>query len=97
MKYITIQGKQYPFRLTIGAMVRYKHDTGEDFSEFKGNDMEKLGMIVYHGTRSACRAEGIDFPFEKKEDMLDYIDVQEAVAVLGGGEGAQPEVDEKKS
>lgn len=84
MKKITINGKEYPFRLTVGAMVAYKHDTGEDFSEFKGNDMEKLGTIIYHGVRSACKADGIVLPCETKEDLLDYIDMKEAAALLGG-------------
>lgn len=82
MKKITINGKEYPFRLTVGAMVAYKHDTGEDFSQFKGDDMEKLGTIIYHGVRSACKADGIVLPCDTKEDLLDYIDMQEAAVLL---------------
>ena len=52
---ITINGTAYPFRLTIGAMVDYKRMTGEDFSQFRGDDMEKLGIIIYCAIRSACR------------------------------------------
>lgn len=99
MKHININGKRYPFRLTIGAMVAYKRDTGEDFSAFRGDDMEKLGAIIFHAVRSACRTEAVPFPFREKEEMLDYIDMQEAAALLGGGtnEGLEPERDEKKS
>ena len=87
MKKITINGKEYPFRLTVGAMVAYKHDTGEDFSQFKGDDMEKLGSIIYHGVRSACKADGIVLPCETKEDLLDYIDMQEAASLLADDKG----------
>lgn len=97
MKHITIQGKPYPFRLTIGAMVQYKGLTDEDFSQFKGDDMLKLGTIIFCGLESACRAEGVPFPFEDAYTLMDYIDVQEAAALLGGGEAAQPGEEEKKS
>ena len=42
MKHVAIKGKSYPFRLTVGAMVAYKRDIGEDFSKFNGEDMEKM-------------------------------------------------------
>lgn len=82
MKYITIQGKRFPFRLTIGAMVRYKQITGKDFSEFKG-DMEELGMIIQCGIRSACKAEGVEAPQLNTDELLDYIDLEEAMELLG--------------
>lgn len=82
MKKITIKGREYPFRITIGAMVAYKRETGEDISSFKGDDMEKLGLLVFYSLRSACRACSIDFPFASADDILDYIDMQEAAALL---------------
>ncbi len=84
---IIIDGKEYPIRVTIGAMVAYKRDTGEDFTSFKGDDMEKVGLILYHATRSACKADGVVFPFEKPEDMLDFIDMEQASEILGDGGG----------
>ncbi|HBK29044.1 MAG TPA: hypothetical protein DDZ04_04365 [Parabacteroides sp.] len=96
MKWLTIQGTKYPFRLTIGAMVAYKRETGEDFSKFSGEDMEKLGVIIYHGTKSACKADGIDFPFKSADEIIDYVDMQEAAALLGGDAEAQAD-SEKKS
>lgn len=82
MKHITIQGKRFPFRLTIGAMVRYKQITGKDFSEFKG-DMEELGTIIQCGIRSACKAEGVEAPQLKTDELMDYIDLEEAMELLG--------------
>ena len=97
MKHITINGKEYPFRLTIGAMVQYKGLTDEDFSQFKGDDMLKLGTIIFCGLESACRAEGVHFPFEDVYALMDYIDVQEAAALLGMKEEDAEAGDEKKS
>ncbi len=81
-KQITINGIVYPFRLTIGAMVRYKQITGRDFSEFKG-DMEGLGVIIQCGIQSACKAEGVPAPPFEGDGLLDYIGLDEATDLLG--------------
>ncbi len=98
MKQITIKGRSYPFRITIGAMVAYKRETGEDISAFKGDDMEKLGLLVYHSLRSTCKACSIDFPFQSSEEILDYIDMEEAASLLNiGSVGSSVDEVEKKS
>lgn len=83
MNKINIKGKEYPVRLTIGAMVAYKRDTGEDFTQFRGDDMEKLGCILFHSARVACKIDGIDFPFQSADEMLDFVDVEQASLALG--------------
>ena len=82
MKRIMIQGTQYPFRLTIGAMMRYKELTGEDFSQFKGDDMQKVAVIIQCGIRSACRAEGVPVPQVSLEELMDYIDLEQVADLL---------------
>ena len=76
MKHVTIKGKSYPFRLTIGAMVAYKKAVGEDFSKFNGEDMEKMLHIIFHGIKSTCKADGIEFPYQSPEEIADYIDME---------------------
>lgn len=98
MKKITIRGIEYPCRITIGAMVAYKRETGEDVSSFKGDDMEKLGLLVFHSFRSTCRACSIDFPFSSADEILDYIDMEDASSLLDIGVGGPSAVaGEKKS
>ena len=75
MKKVKINGKDYPFRLTIGSMVAYKRDTGEDFSKFNGEDMEKMLHIIFYGIKSACKADGIEFPYQSPGEIADYIDM----------------------
>lgn len=75
MKHVAIKGKSYPFRLTIGAMVAYKKAVGEDFSKFNGEDMEKMLHIIFYGIKSACKADGIEFPFQSPDEIADYIDM----------------------
>lgn len=82
MKHVAIKGKSYPFRLTIGAMVAYKRDIGEDFSKFNGEDMEKLLHIIFHGIKSACKTDGVEFSYQSPDEIADYIDVREAIDIL---------------
>lgn len=97
MNKIKIQGKEYPVRLTIGAMVAYKRDTGEDFTQFRGDDMEKLGCIIFHAMRTACKSDGVAFPFDKPDDMIDYVDMDQATAALGLAAGQEGVQDAKKT
>ena len=76
MRTVTIKGKNYPFRLTIGAMVAYKKAVGEDFSKFNGEDMEKMLHIIFYGIRSACKADSIEFPYQSPEEIADFIDME---------------------
>ena len=93
-KAINIKGVVYPFRLTIGAMMAYRRDTGEDFTRFDGSDITKLGgsditklgCILYHGARSATLAEGREFPFKTPEEFLSHLDMDDAAQLLGQGD-----------
>ena len=51
--------------------------------------MEKLGVIAFCATRSACKADGVAFPFDSHEEIMDYIDMERATEILGLG-AAQP-------
>lgn len=82
-KSIAINGVVYPFRLTIGAMMAYRHETGEDFTQFDGSDITKLGCILYHGARCATLAEGREFPFADSEAFLSHLDMDDAARLLG--------------
>lgn len=96
MKRIEIKGVMYPARLTIGAMVQYKRATGEDFTQFKGDDMEKLAMIIFYAARSACKVDGVLFPYENPEEIMDYLDMESATALLDMGvQGNEGEAEKK--
>lgn len=85
-KSIAINGVIYPFRLTIGAMMAYCRETGEDFTQFDGSDITKLGCILYHGARCATLAEGREFPFKTPEEFLSHLDMDDAAQLLGQGD-----------
>lgn len=63
MKKITVCGKQYPCYVTMGAMRRYKIETGEDVSAM-GNDVANMATFLYCCVKSACNAEGVEFDMD---------------------------------
>ena len=60
MNKVIICAKEYPSRVTMGAMIDFKHETGKDVNEI-GADIEQLTMFMYCCVRSACRADKVDF------------------------------------
>lgn len=58
---IDINGKIYPCRVTMGALVRYKKDCGKDVSEMDESDIEDLCRFLWCCVASACNADGETF------------------------------------
>lgn len=67
MYQITLNGKQYPVRLTMGAMLRFKRATGKEVQEI-GEDLEQVITFMHCCIASACKADGI--PFDLSVDEL---------------------------
>lgn len=63
MTRIQIKGVEYPCRVTMGAMLRYKRESGEDISKLKDDNMEGLVLFLWCCIKSACNADGVDFPY----------------------------------
>lgn len=67
MNKIKIYGKEYPVRVTMGAMRRYKRETGQDVS-LMGNDIDLLITFMFCCVASACNAD--DVPFDMDIDKF---------------------------
>lgn len=65
---VTSNGKTYPSRVTMGALVRFKRITGKDVSQITGQDIAELAQFMYCCVESACRADGV--PFEMDFDTF---------------------------
>lgn len=63
MTKIQIKGTEYPCRVTMGAMLRYKRESGEDVSKLKDDNLEGLVLFLWCCVKSACNADGVDFPY----------------------------------
>ncbi len=71
---IFVNGKELvlPCRLTLGAMLRFKQETGKDITEIAKDDVLNLLKFVWCCVASACSADGISFDisFERFADCL---------------------------
>lgn len=89
MKKLTIKGKSYPCRVTMGAMVRFKRESGKDVSQMEPGDLSDLVLFMWCCTASACNADGVEFGYTQEQ----FADSLEPSGVSGFYE----ELDEKKT
>ena len=66
---ITINGKAYPCRQTMGAMLRFKRETGKELTEV-GNNLSDMCTYLYCCVASACKHDKIPFDME----LIDFAD-----------------------
>lgn len=73
---VTVNGKNYPCRPTMGAMVRFKKQTGKEVTEI-GNNFYDLSVYLYCCVASACAADKVPFDMDFMEfaDALDSDDL----------------------
>lgn len=70
MNTVKIDNKEYPCRVTCGAMVRFKRLTGKDVSEINPGDISDMMALMYCSVASACAHDKIPFEME----FLDFAD-----------------------
>ena len=61
ISYLTVDGRELPCRLTMGAMLLYKRNMQKDVSQMSGGDIEELLMFMWCCVKCACKADGVDF------------------------------------
>ena len=90
---VRINGKVYPCRMTMGAMLRYRRLTGKEVSEMEGGSVSELATLLYCCTASACSADGVEFGLELDEfcDLIGPEDMERMSA------GIRTEADSKSA
>lgn len=85
MKTITINGKEYPCRVTMGALLRFQRETGKDASQIGQNDVSDLITLLWCCVVSASKADGVEFSMSVLDfaDRLDPEATCSAKATLG--------------
>ncbi len=73
---IMIGGKEYPCRVTMGALLRFKRERGHDVSSLNDGDVEELLTLLWLCVLSACKADGVEFDMSL-EEFADLLDAQE--------------------
>jgi len=63
---VTINGKAYPCRQTMGAMLRFKQETGKEVTEIDGG-LSDMCTFLWCCIASACKADGVDFDMSLME------------------------------
>lgn len=73
MVQLKISGKDYPCRVTMGALLRFQRETGKDVSKMDSGNMAETVMLLWCCIVSACHADGV--PFEMSmEDLADRLE-----------------------
>lgn len=75
---IIVNGVAYPCKPTMGAMLRFKKETGKEVTELTGDNFSDLCVYLYCCVVSACAAEKIGFELSLMEfaDALSPEDMQ---------------------
>lgn len=72
MQEITLNGKKYPAYQTMGALRRFKQITGLDLAT-AGADIDHMTTYIYCVLVSACKRDGIPFPYDSVDDFADNL------------------------
>ena len=96
---VTINGVAYPCRPTMGAMLRFKKETGKEVTEITSNSLTDLCTYLYCCVASASAADGVDFkmPLMEFADALDPEDMAAWAAQMQQGATGNADGEEKKS
>lgn len=66
---ITINGKTYPCRQTMGAMLRFRRETGREITDTDGG-LSDMCTYLWCCVASASKADGVDFGMS----LMDFAD-----------------------
>jgi len=82
---IKIDGKRYPAYHTMGAILRFKQETGKEVSEIDANAVSEQVICCWCCVRSACRREGVEFNYSLEDfaDRMSFEDVVDWAAQIG--------------
>ena len=72
---VIVDGKEYPCRPTMGAMLRFKRETGREVTDINGS-LEDLTTYLWCCVCSACRREGKEFGMSLM-DFADHMDPED--------------------
>ncbi len=95
MKHVVIKDQKYPARVTMGALLRFKRETGKDISELK-DDVTDVLVFVYCCVQSACKADGVDFTMTL-EEFCDNMPLEDISNVFGDILDSGAEVKKKEN
>lgn len=63
-------GRRLPCAPSMGAMLRFRQETGKEVTEIDGRSLTELCTYLWCCVASACRREGVDFDM----DLMEFAD-----------------------
>lgn len=93
---VTINGQAFPCRQTMGALLRYKEETGKEISDKAG--FSELLTLLYCCIVSACKHDGIDFNMSLLDfaDSIEPADVTRWITAVSENNEETSDSDKKK-
>ncbi len=90
-------GQVWPCRVTLGAMRRYKAETGKDVETIRS--VEDITMFVWCCVKSTCAADKIPFDLSVDDfcDMVDGSILKEVEEELADDEKKTPQTAESQN
>lgn len=64
---ITINGRELPCRITMGAFILFREQTGREANEITSNALSDMIIFIWCCTKSACRADKVEFDLSLEE------------------------------
>lgn len=58
---VIVNGKAYPCRQTMGAMLRFKQETGKEVTDIEAGSLTELCTFLWCCVVSACKSDGVEF------------------------------------
>lgn len=92
---ITVNGVSYPCRMTMGAMLRFKRETGREITDVQMTSLSDVAILLWCCTASACNADKIDFKLSL-EDFCDGISEEEMFSATNAFETDGGSSDQQK-
>lgn len=84
---ITINGEAYPCRPTMGAMLRFKEQTGKEITDMDVNSFTELCAYLWCCIKSACAREKRPFDLS----LMDFADSIDPDDITAWGQALQAE------
>lgn len=101
---ITINGVVYPCRQTMGAMLRFKQETGKEVTEIDPGSFSDLCTYLWCCVKSASKADGKDFDLSlmdfadsvTPEDATEWVEANKEQSGDGTTESSETPLKKKK-
>jgi hypothetical protein len=75
VKFLKINGKDHPVRISYYALKMLKEKTGKSLEQMSDTDFETYEVLLYFSLEKGAQKQGIPFTFtmEDMEDVMDQV------------------------